>query len=96
MPDANFSERTITPNDDGSEHGIDLAFKLGDPIPWKLSDRVESSFQVKDRVETGILAGLQPRLADEHGSPPSVLEGEAGKDGDEAFPSQIGPVAIRS
>lgn len=95
MSDTDFSEISITPNDDGSEHGIDSAFELGGPVSRGLSDRVESTFQVEDRVETGLLAGLQPGLADEHGSPPSVFEGEAGEDADEALVSQIGPVVTQ-
>lgn len=87
MSDTDFSETTIAPDDNGSEHGINFALKLRSPVPGRFKDRVEMSFEIKYRVEARILAGIEPGLADEHNSPPSIFSGETGEDVDETLVS---------
>lgn len=73
VPDTDFSERSATPEDNRPEHGIDCALELRGPVSGQVRDRVKVSFKIKNRMETRVLAGIEPRLADEHRSPPSVF-----------------------
>lgn len=49
-------------------------------------------FEVEDGMKRGILESKKPGLADEDGASPSLLQGEAREDVDEALVSQLGPV----
>lgn len=94
MPNADLSEAAVAPNDDGSEHIIDPPLEVRCPEAGQLSCGAERGIDIQHRVEAGILAGLMPRLAHAHNPPPSLLQGEAGEDVDEALVSQLGPVRL--
>lgn len=92
MSNADLRKRTSAPVGDRSKHGINLSLKLGGPPPGQLGGGVEVGLEVEDGVKRGVLEGAKPGLADGHGASPSVLQGEAREDVDEALVSQLGPV----
>lgn len=96
VPGANLGEGPIAPVDDRSEHRINLPLELGQPAVSRLGRRVEPSLEIERRVKRRVLARVHPRLADEHGPKPSVLQGEPTKDVDQALVSQLGPVVTVS
>ena len=78
MSDTNFGERPTAPLSNGSEHGVDLPLKLRSPPAGGLGGGVEVDFEIEGGEERTVFAGVEPGLADEHGSSPSVVEGESG------------------
>lgn len=70
MTSANGSERVIAPNDDGSKHGIDLPLEIWGPKSRRVGVGAEMGLDVEAGVERRVRTGLEPRLADEHGSKP--------------------------
>ena len=80
-PGANLLKRSIAPFGNRSQNGIDPSLELRGPPP----SRVELGLKDEARVKRGVLAGLQPRLADHHWPTPSVLGGEPSEDVGEAL-----------
>lgn len=95
VPGANPGDGAVAPVDDGSEHGIDPVLEVWGPPTRRLELRGEASLEIEGGVERRVLAGVEPRLAGEHGASPPVLEAEPGEDVDQALVSQLGPVATR-
>lgn len=96
MTGANFRERPIAPNDDGLEHGVYLPLELGGPPASRVNRQAKVGLEVERRVERSVLAGLEPRLAHQHGSAPPVLQGESREDVGQALLGQLGPVGSGS
>lgn len=57
---------------------------------------VEVGFEIEGGEERRVLAGVEPGLADKHGSGPSVVKGESGENVDETLVSQLRPVRVES
>lgn len=53
-------KRFITPEDYRSEHRIHLTLEIRSPVGRQLSDRVKLSFDIKESIETRVLASLEP------------------------------------
>lgn len=94
VTDADLGEESVARNDDRLKHGVDLPLKLWGPPASRIGG-VEIGLEVESRVEGGVLAGLEPGLAHEHGTAPSVLQGEPGEDVGEAPLGQVGPVGSK-
>ena len=57
---------------------------------------VKVGFEIEGGEERRVLGGVEPGLADKHGSSPSVVEGESGENVGEALVSQLRPVRVEA